>query len=177
MWHNAAPHYVHPDLQQIWHRVSNGLTSSAPREAAPADRLFISRRDTMSNRACRNALAVEHIFRDHGFVVIYPEELDLAQQAHLFRDARVVAGFGGSGLFNVFNCRALEHLIVLNHESYTARNEHLYAAVLGCTEHYFWSPADIAQPTKRWSAEAYYSGWEFDLKRNEHTLRELLRSL
>ncbi|WP_404392525.1 glycosyltransferase family 61 protein [Humibacillus xanthopallidus] len=177
MWHNAAPHYVHPDLLQVWQRVSQGLARSAPREVTPADRLFISRRDTMSNRACRNAREVERIFRHHGFVVVYPEELDLAQQAHLFRGPRVVAGFGGSGLFNIFNSEALEHLIVLNHESYTARNEHLYAAVLGCTEHYFWSPADVAQPVTGWSADAYYSGWEFDFDRNLDSLTTLLRSL
>jgi hypothetical protein len=67
--------------------------------------------------------------------------------------------------------------VVLNHESYTARNEHLYAAVLGCTEHYFWSPADIAHPTNGWSADAYYSGWEFDFERNLDQLTRLLRSL
>lgn len=177
MWHNAAPHYVHPDLQETWRRVSDGLIRSAPRDVEPAARLFVSRRDTLGNRACRNAREVEAIFVGHGFTVIYPEELDLAQQAHVFRDAGVVAGFGGSGLFNVFNSTDLEHLVVLNHESYTARNEHLFAAVLGCAEHYFWSPADIAHPPNGWSEEAYYSGWEFDLDRNLDDLEDLLRSL
>jgi capsular polysaccharide biosynthesis protein len=177
MWHNAAPHYVHPDIQGIWERVSRGLTRSVERDQEPSDRLFVSRRAAAANRSCRNAEQVEAVFTDHGFTVIYPEELDLAQQAYLFRDARVVAGFGGSGLFNIFNSRALEHLVVLNHESYTARNEHLYAAVLGCTEHYLWSPADTAHPTNGWSAEAYYSGWEFDFERNLDELTRLLRSL
>jgi capsular polysaccharide biosynthesis protein len=177
MWHNAAPHYVHPDLRDVWTRVSDGLVRSVPREVEPAERLFVSRRVTMANRACRNAPEVEEVFARHGFTVIYPEELDLAQQAHLFRDARVVAGLGGSGLFNIFNSRALEHLVVLNHESYTARNEHLFAAVLGCAEHYFWSPADVAHPENGWSAEAYYSGWEFDVERNLGPLEELLKSL
>jgi capsular polysaccharide biosynthesis protein len=177
MWHNAVPHYVHPDIQEIWQRVSVGLTRSVERAQEPTDRLFVSRRAAAANRSCRNAPEVEAVFARHGFTIIYPEELDLAQQAYLFRDARVVAGFGGSGLFNIFNSQALEHLVVLNHESYTARNEHLYAAVLGCTEHYFWSPADIAHPTNRWSAEAYYSGWEFDFERNLDQLTELLNSL
>lgn len=177
MWHNAAPHYVHPDLEETWQRVSDGLTRSVPRDVPPAPRLFVSRRDTLGNRACRNAREVEAVFARHDFVVIYPEELDLAQQAHLFRDARVVAGFGGSGLFNVFNSKDLEHLVVLNHESYTARNEHLFAAVLGCTEHYFWSPSDISHPANGWSEKAYYSGWEFDFERNLADLEELLRSM
>lgn len=177
MWHNAAPHYVHPDLEVTWQRVSDGLTRSAARDVAPVDRLFVSRRQTLGNRACHNARDVEAVFVRHGFTVIYPEELDLAQQAHLFRDVRVVAGFGGSGLFNIFNSKALEHLVVLNHESYTARNEHLYAALLGCAEHYFWSPADIAHPLNGWSAEAYYSGWQFDFERNLDALEDLLRSL
>jgi capsular polysaccharide biosynthesis protein len=177
MWHNAMPHYVHPDIQDIWQRVSRGLTRSVERDQQPSDRLFVSRRAAATNRSCRNAREVEAVFAEYGFTVIYPEELDLAQQAYLFRDARVVAGFGGSGLFNIFNSKALEHLVVLNHESYTARNEHLYAAVLGCTEHYFWSPADIAHPTNGWSADAYYSGWEFDFERNLDQLTRLLRSL
>lgn len=177
MWHNARPHYVHPDLAQTWRRVSDGLVRGVERAVDHTERLFVSRRDVMANRACRNAREVEEIFVRHGFTVVYPEELDLAQQAHLFREARVVAGFGGSGLFNIFNCKALEHLVVLNHESYTARNEHLYAAVLGCAEHYLWSPADIAHPEGGWSEQAYYSGWEFDLTRNGDRLESLLRGL
>ncbi|MFQ6170472.1 glycosyltransferase family 61 protein [Oryzobacter sp. R7] len=177
MWHNAVPHYVHPDIGETWRRVSDGLVRGVDRSVDASERLFVSRRATTANRSCRNAPVVEELFSRHGFTVVHPEELDLAQQAHLFREARVVAGFGGSGLFNVFNSRNLEHLVVLNHEAYTARNEHLYAAVLGCAEHYFWSTPDIAHPEGGWSEEAYYSGWELDLDRNREALEKLLGDL
>jgi hypothetical protein len=68
-------------------------------------------------------------------------------------------------------------LIVLTHEGYTARYEHLYTMLLGCTTHYFWSTADISLPAGQWSGEAYTSGWEFDFDRNGDELQQLLESL
>jgi hypothetical protein len=68
-------------------------------------------------------------------------------------------------------------MIVLNHEAYTARNEHLFSAVLGGDVHYFWSSPDIAHPKGGWSEAAYYSGWEFDFERNRADLERLLNAV
>jgi len=89
----------------------------------------------------------------------------------------VRSGFGGSALFNILYCQHLQTLIVINHESYTARNEHLYALLKGADIHYFWSDPDINHPADGWTEEAFRSPWEFDVERNREPLTELLRHL
>ena len=174
MWHNQHPHFVHPQIKErIWSRMTDSLSVGRP---GLGPKLFISRKANIKHRPCRNVGAVEALFLRHGYVAVYPEDYDLSEQAAMFRDAEIVAGFGGSALFNVMHCRHLRHLIVLSHESYTARNEQLYSAVLGNVVEYFWSPADL-QHGKRWTEEAFKSAWEFDFRRNGETLTALLRKL
>ena len=165
MWHNQFPHYVHPDLAEVWGRLRDHLRTPSDR-TGPSRRLFVSRRDPAGNRSCRNTPAVEDFFRTRGFEVVYPELYDLGEQAALFAEAEVVAGFGGSAVFNVLFSTRLRTLILLNHEAYTARNEHLFTSVLGADVHYFWSPPDVPHPVGGWSEDAYYSSWEFDFERN-----------
>ena len=174
MWHNQVPHYVHPDVAMVWRRLAEGLTD---KNAPTYDRIFVSRTSRWKRRVCRNADDVERLFEAHGFTVIYPETHDIGVQAAIFANATVIAGFGGSALFNMMYAAKLQTLIVLNHEAYTARNEHLFSCLIDIAAHYFWSPSDIPHPPGGWSEEAFYSGWEFDFARNEGPLRRLLRSL
>jgi capsular polysaccharide biosynthesis protein len=174
MWHNALPHYVHPQIAAVWDRLTAGID---PIRYDGARKIFVSRQADLKKRPCRNAGEVEDLFAANGFDVVYPELLDLRAQAGLFRDADVVAGFGGSALFNMLYCEHLQTLIVLNHESYTARNEHLYSLVKGCDVHYFWSDPDLRHPEGGWTETAFRSPWEFDFARNREQLTDLLNTL
>ncbi len=175
MWHNQFPYYVHPDLAGTWSRLRENLRR--PLSTPPSRKIFVSRRDDTGNRSCRNTREVEAFFADHGFDVLYPELFDLGEQAAIFADAEVVAGFGGSAVFNILFSTKLRTLILLNHEAYTARNEHLYTALLGGDVHYFWSSPDVSHPEGGWSEEAYYSGWEFDFARNRAGLETVLATV
>lgn len=174
MWHNKAPFHAHPGIRDVWERLRGGMVSA---DSPSHPKIFVSRSALGKNRSCRNAAEVEEVFRSHGFVIIRPERLDLAEQAGVFAHAEVVAGFGGSGLFSLMYAEKQPTVIVLNQESYDARNEHLFATVLGCDAHYFWSAPDIAQPAGGWSYEAFQSTWEFDFERNRADLERLLKSL
>ncbi len=171
-WHNAVPHYVHPDIRDVWRRLREGVLTER-RSAAPF--IFVSRAE--GNRPCRNVEAVNSVFTQHGFTVIHPGGLTIAEQAATFAGARVVAGFGGTGMFNMVFAEQLEAVVVLNHSAYDARNEHLFASVLGADSHFFWSKPDLEHPADGFSYEAFQSAWEFDLERNGAQLRETLRSL
>ena len=176
MWHNAEPYFVHPDLTDTWARLSEGLLRHAtPVETGP--RLFVSRSDLFQHRLCRNAREVEQHFAARGFSVIHPERHSMADQVAMFREARVVAGFGGSAMFNIMHTRRLETLIVLNHTAYVARNEHLFASLKGGDSHYFWSAADLEQPADDLSFDAMHSSWEFDFATLGDDLDRLLRGL
>jgi capsular polysaccharide biosynthesis protein len=171
MWHNAEPHYVHPGMTEVWARLTERLID---RNAPQYDKVFISRTKRWKHRVCRNTDEVERYFEERGFTVVYPEELDLGQQVAIFAGATTVAGFGGSALFNIMHAPQMKTLIVLSHESYTARNEHLFTALLGTNVHYFWSAADVTHPEDAWAIDAFYSEWEFDFARNRDALDDVL---
>jgi hypothetical protein len=71
----------------------------------------------------------------------------------------------------------LKTLILLGHEAYTARNEHLYSSLIGGPVHYFWSRPEVPHPVGGWSQRAFDSDWEFDFARNRKPLEELFDSL
>jgi capsular polysaccharide biosynthesis protein len=174
MWHNAVPYYAHPGLREVWERLGRGLIDPT---AAAHERIFVSRGDQWGRRTCRNKREVEQFFQSNGFTVVYPEDLDLNQQASIFAGATVIAGFGGSAMFNMMYAEKMTTAIVLSHEAYTARNEHLFTSLLGGEVNYFWSVPDIQHPENGWSQDAFYSDWEFDFERNLKHLEELIASL
>jgi capsular polysaccharide biosynthesis protein len=174
MWHNAPPFYVHPRIVDTWGRIRAGLIGDEPLTEAP--RIFVTRRDLL-NRPCTNVEAVEAIFAAHGFAVVSPEDLTIPEQAATFAAARVVAGFGGAGMFNLVYAHALDTVIVLNQWAYEARNEHLFAAAHGARLHTFWSAPDVDHPPGRSTYTAHQSGWAFDMAHLEQPLNALLESL
>lgn len=173
MWHQTEPFYVHPELEETWERLAHGFTGGDPDSGPVHERVFVSRGAGARFRPCRNQPEVERLFADHGFEIIYPEDHPLPEQVRIFRKARVVAGFGGSGMFNMMYARHLQRLIVLNHEEYWAKNEHMFSSVLGNEQHYFWSGADLG-PDDAEKEEVFRSGWEFDFDRNRDELGALL---
>ena len=107
--------------------------------------------------------------------MVFPGPLPLEEQVALFAGARVVAGFGGAGMFNLAYAERLESVVVLHQWAYEARNEQLFAAVHGAACHTFWSPPDVDHDGGR-SYQAHQSSWEFDLGLTDE-LRSLLVSL
>lgn len=173
LWQNNSPYQYHPHIETTWAGLRSALTSTAPEGP---ELLFVSRRYSEENRLCRNADAVERLFEEHGFTIVHPEKLSFAEQAATFASARVVAGFAGSGMFNILFSARLEKLIVLSQDSYSARNEFLYATSLAREIHYFWSKADRRHPG-RFSVEAFHSPWEFDFQRDGADLTALLETV
>ena len=80
-------------------------------------------------------------------------------------------------MFNLMHARKAQTVIVLNHDAYIHRNEHLFTSLIGGDVHYFWSAADSAHPEGGFSRRALRSGWDFDFERNGAELEQLLRSL
>ena len=70
----------------------------------------------------------------------------------------------------------LTNLIVLTHQAYTARNEYLFASLLGGRTDYFWSPPDTPHPRGAWAHEAFKSTGSFDFDRLGADLELLLGS-
>ena len=63
-------------------------------------RLYISRLHQSHFRRMENEQEVERLLAKHGFEIVYPEQLNFAEQARLFSEASVLAGAGGSNMIN-----------------------------------------------------------------------------
>jgi capsular polysaccharide biosynthesis protein len=161
----SNPSYVHPRIVETWDRVGDALAAQASPRDRP-ERIFVARR--LAKRSCTNADEVEALFVDHGFEVVYPEDHPLGEQVALFRAARVVAGYAGSGMFTSAFVRRPQRLVLLGSTAYTPRNEVLIAAVRGHRIDSVVSRADEAD---------VQSSFRVDLAREGPFLRSVLASL
>lgn len=165
------PSYADPGLAEAWETLYAGLGPDLHPHHRP-EKVFLSRR-SKAQRWCVNTAEVESFMADLGFAVMYPETMPYAEQAHTFRSAKVVAGFAGSGLFNMMlNPKA--KVVILSSRSYMAANEYLFASALGHELHYFWAPAQLDQPAAGFSVEAYKAAWSFDVDEHRSALIEAL---
>ncbi|PUA81401.1 glycosyltransferase family 61 protein [Nocardioides currus] len=172
--HNKEPFSIDPRIVEVWDRLLAGLLADAP-AAGERQRMFVTRRS--GHRLCHNWRDVERVFTDAGFVVAEPARHTLPEQARLFSDAAAVAGFGGTGLFNLVFAAQAPPVVVLNHAGYDARNEELITAARGSDLHTFWSEPDHPQPEGGFDYRSFQSSWTFDLEQHGDALRALLARL
>ncbi len=95
---------ISPRAVEVWDCIARRIV---PEGAARPSRVFLSRTRFVDSlpkdaparaRAYPNASAVDELFRQRGFAVVYPEDLSVADQVALVRDAEIVAGPSGSAL-------------------------------------------------------------------------------
>lgn len=170
----SMPDYVHPDLAGVWSTLREHLPRS-PDLRVP-DRIFI-RRPEESIRVCHNEAEVVARFEAAGFVPVRPETLPLGDQAALFAEADVIAGFAGSAMLGLIYAPEPKRVILVGPESYTSNNEYLIASVLGHEIDHLGSRPEIAHPPGQWSREAFYSDYSFDPAREGVLLDEILAGL
>jgi capsular polysaccharide biosynthesis protein len=167
----ALPTHFHPDIVDLWTMIGERIAAKAPEESRAA-RIFLSRR--RARRGCQNLAEVESLFASYGFEVVYPEDLPLPTQVRMFREAEVIAGFAGSGMFNLQFCPTPRHVIVLGPTSYQARNEYMISAVAGHRLDHVWSAPD---PDEVRGPKPQYAGFRFDFENEGVFLREILDGL
>jgi capsular polysaccharide biosynthesis protein len=170
----SMPAYVHPDICEVWNSIGRQLAASAPRREYPK-RIFCARRKT--KRQCGNATKVESVFADRGFEVIYPEDFPLPEQAAIFRNADIVAGYAGSAMFTLAFCETPKRVILISSEIYNAQNEYMICSVLGHQLNVLWCEPDADQAAKNWERPSNMSSFTFDFAREGLFLEQVLASL
>lgn len=168
----ANPQYIDLNIKETWDAIASGIGPDPAPRGRP-EKIFLSRRQ-QAQRTCSNTAEVEAFFESQGFAILLPEELSFAEQVRIFARAKIIAGFGGSALFNaMFNSTA--KVLVLSSRSYVAANEYLIASVNGNELHYFWAPPLIDQPGTGFSVDAYRSGFEFPIEEHRTDLLAAIR--
>lgn len=163
----SMPYYVHPHIIETWDRMGTHLRRQAPDRDYPR-RIFCSRK--IEKRSCHNAREVDAFFGRHGFEVVFPEEFPLAEQAAMFHQAEVIAGFAGSALFNVMFTDRPKHLIAVASETYTPRNEYLISALRGHRLDMSHSRPDTSDP--QYHNKRFMTSFTFDFDREGRWLED-----
>ncbi len=168
---NAGRRWITPELGETWSYLRDRLPPG--RSDRPA-RIFISRRP--GRRSCLNSDQVEEHFGAAGFEILYPDEIPYLDQVDIFAHAEVIAGFGGSGMFNMIWSRTPGLRIVIASANFTC-NEYMFSSVLGDEIHCFWQEPRIARPGSGFSGESYHSDFELDFAADGARLTALLTAL
>jgi capsular polysaccharide biosynthesis protein len=179
----SMPSYVHPDVVEVWDRVGSALDSRAAVDTPP-ERIFVTRAPG-STRWCHETPELERIVEGLGYAVIRPERLPLPEQIRLFRRARSVVGFAGSGMFNLMFAADPKPVLLIRSTGYTATNEYMISAVRGHHLETIACRPDVDPRGRRhraWPADranqspALRSPFHFDLDGDRRRLEQILRS-
>lgn len=166
----SNPHWADPEIAVVWDRIRDSISLSAkdtPRK------VFVTR-PQKAVRSCNNTGAVEKVFERAGFTIFRPELASFEEQVGYFSKAEVIAGFGGSGMFNMMYSNIPGKRIILAGDAYAAKNEFLISAVRSNELTYVWSQSDVEHPPGKWSDSAFRSNFTFDFDRD---LKFLIRVL
>jgi capsular polysaccharide biosynthesis protein len=155
----ALPNYSDDALAEVWCRVASRLGVAG---RSTPERFFVTRGDDQV-RPCHNREEVEQFFANRGFEIVDPATMPLSEQIAMFSQADIIAGFGGSGMFNaMFSPNSRK--IIVSGDSYTANNEYLIGAASGGSYCYAWGTSDVPHPPGGWSWDAFVSGFRVDLE-------------
>ncbi len=171
----GMPAYVHPGIATTYDVVGAALADRAPTDVPGPRRIFCTRRP--GKRTCHNASEVEALFAEHGFAVVHPEDHPLPVQARMVRDAEVVAGFAGSGMFQIALAGGPKHVVLVGSESYTASNEYLISSVLGHKLDLVLCRPDVPKTAQRFDNASYQSDFTYDDGREGVFLHSVLAEL
>lgn len=177
----ATPYYVinshiNPLIRDVWNRIGsctiNGISGIVGKK------LFIARPENGSGdrRKCLNPERLEKIFRDNGFEFYNPEKHSWQDQVRTFSNANVIAGYAGSGSFNMMFSSGIKKVLMIGSTSYTSSNEHYICAIKGFDLTYFVGDSLIKQENG-WSVRAAMSDYHFNYERDEQSLIEILNEI
>lgn len=170
----CRPSFVHPKIADTYAQIGAALALKA-RDRVWPDRIFLSRR--FGKRSCHNTAEVEALHARNGFEVIHPEDHPLADQVRLVREASVIAGFAGSGMFQIALAGEPKHVIVIGSDSYPAHNEYMMSSVLGHRLDLVVCKADVPRNDGRFSRASFHSDYTLDWKNEGAFLQSVLADL
>jgi hypothetical protein len=109
-YRTAPPERFATAVHEMWRRLDvNRRTAIGPK------RVFLARKPEQL-RKLRNHAAIEEYAVRRGFVIVYPQDVDFADQLALMQGARYIIGPAGSALILSYLARPGTKLCVLNSE-------------------------------------------------------------
>ncbi len=158
----GVEHYASPTSARMWATMRD---RSAPRDVTLPDRIYLSRVGVPIRKLADEG-AIERIFERLGFTIIRPENLRVESQIALVSNARLIAGPGGSGMFNLAFQGRMRSAFLLVWENFIQLSEMLFSAGRGCD--IWYHVGQTMEPA------ADGATWSVDLARLENDVWEWL---
>lgn len=102
--------YMHPAAHELLWSVGDRLYRP---ELCTPERIYISR-SRVAERPLTNEAEIEELFREHGFAILHCQDMPIEDQITAFRNARWIAGPGGSGMHNAVFSRPDSRILILS---------------------------------------------------------------
>jgi capsular polysaccharide biosynthesis protein len=120
-----------------------------------ASRRFYLRRSEAERRKMANAAEVDAVFARRGFEPVYPPDLPLQQQIHLFAAASHIAGGLGAGLANIGFAPPECEVVMIDP---------------GLGDFYFWDFACLMGQRFNWVFSGPLAGYSTELAQGDYTV-------
>ena len=101
-------------MASIMREMARRVSASIPTEGPLYSRIYLARRGN-KHRKLTNHPVIEAIASARGFFVMYPEDLDIVEQARIVRNARFILGPEGSAFFLTFFSSPGTKVCILDH--------------------------------------------------------------
>lgn len=102
-----------------------------PVERKPARKIFLNRKSTFQ-RTIKNMDELLPILREHGFEIIYAEDLSYSEQVRLFSEVRFFVGIHGAGLTNLLHADIPSlHVLEIFTETFIHASFYRFLRILG----------------------------------------------
>ena len=158
---------LHPMINLM---VDQILENSGIQLEKPDLKLFVSRaRLKHTKRQLVNYEDVESLFREKGFIIVFPESLSPLEQIKLFSRAKIVAGETGSGMHNALFSQSTCDVLVLHSKAWPDFNQAAVTDVRGQRIGYVFGDSIEREPSK-----PHLDRFVVDLKIVEEAIDELL---
>jgi len=149
--------HAHPEFPRLYRLIADKVAGDVGPGSA---RLYLSRSKLTSRRGggpakrpADNEKALEALLARHGFSIVHPQEMPLAEQIRLMRSAAVVAGCDGSALHNVVFARPGTR--VLAFDSRVVENQFAIEEACGLEARHLWMGGGMpySKPNGAWSID------------------------
>ncbi|MDJ0554119.1 MAG: glycosyltransferase 61 family protein [Microcoleaceae cyanobacterium MO_207.B10] len=94
--------------------IYNELSVKCPPTEPGPERIYVSRQDSRNLRRFLNEEKVIELMKEYDFEIVIPSKLTIEEEVNIFRNAKVVVGALGAGLYNTIFTEPGANIIVLS---------------------------------------------------------------
>lgn len=149
---SAMDHFLHAPNWPL-DRVRERMLANIERSQTGMSRIYLSRRRDMKRRMI-NEVELEARLAERGFAIVYPEDMSVAEQIALFRDADVIVAPTGAALANTLFCKPTAKIFEIQPTNYVGIWVRGVCHLVGAIWHGYFAPSPLSESDLEIEGEA-----------------------